>query len=43
MPINLLASFIRHSKNVASYLQLLTSHLSVTGYIASFSVPMPLE
>jgi hypothetical protein len=36
MPIDLLASFIRTAKNVAPYLQLLSSHLSVTGYIASF-------
>jgi len=41
MPIYLLASFIRHSENVAPYLQLLSSHLSVTGHIGSFLVPMP--
>jgi hypothetical protein len=43
MPIYLLASFIRTAKNVAPYLQLLSSNLSVTGYIASFSVRMPSE
>jgi hypothetical protein len=43
MPVHLPASFIRLSENVAPYLQLLSIHLSVTGYIGSFSVPMPSE
>ena len=43
MPIYLVASSIRHSENVAPYMQLRSNHLSVTGYIGSFSVPMPSE
>jgi len=43
MPIYLVASSIRHSEIVAPYMQLLSNHLSVTGYIGSFSVPMPSE